>query len=230
MNDGNSPIESIEIQTGIDPKYTVIWLHGLGADGNDFAPVVPQLGLDTESSVRFIFPHAPMRPITVNGGMVMRGWYDITDLPVSERLNSSEDLEGLIESQHMVEELIKQENRRGVVTKNIVLAGFSQGGAVALYSGLRLPLSLSGIIALSTYLPDASTLVSERCLENANTPIFYGHGSADPLIPLSSALSSRDLLKQLGYHIEWHTYQMPHSVHPLEIQHIGKFLNRLLVP
>ena len=228
MDLADNTADFIEIQTGTDPDHAVIWLHGLGADGNDFAPIVPELGLDPGKTVRFVFPHAPMRPITVNGGMVMRGWYDISDLPVIENQGIREDREGLLDSQRIVRQLIEQENRRGIPTRNIFLAGFSQGGAIALHTGLRMSESLAGIIALSTYLPDASRLEQERNQANAETPIFYAHGVADPLISISVAMRSRDILQDLGYSIEWQTYPVPHSVHPEEIQRIGAFINRFV--
>ena len=222
-------IEYIEYQTGMDPAFSVIWLHGLGADGHDFEPIAPQLGISSDIAVRFIFPHAPERPITVNGGMVMRGWYDIVDLPVDPQQTQREDRAGLEESSAIVHELIAQENRRGIPTGNIFLAGFSQGGAVALFAGLRLEQKIAGIIALSTYLPHAGALEAERSEVNRETAVFYGHGTQDPLIPLEAAEESRDLLEKFGYSVEWHTYEMPHSVHPAEIRQIGEFINGLLI-
>ena len=222
-------IEYVEYQTGMDPVFSVIWLHGLGADGHDFEPVAPQLGISRDIPVRFIFPHAPQRSITVNGGMVMRGWYDIVDLPVDPQQTRREDRAGLEESFAIVRELIAQENRRGIATEHIFLAGFSQGGAVALFAGLRLEQKIAGIIALSTYLPHAGALEAERSEANREVAIFYGQGTQDPLIPLEAAEKSRDLLEQFGYSVEWHTYEMPHSVHPAEIRQIGEFINGLLI-
>ena len=221
-------IDYIEYQTGMDPVSTVIWLHGLGADGHDFEAIPLQLGISAETPVRFIFPHAPMRPITVNGGMVMRGWYDVTDMPIDPGRPGREDRQGLEDSAAIVEALVDQENRRGIPTRRIFLAGFSQGGAVVLFAGLRMQERLAGIIALSTYLPESQSFDTERSAENADTPVFFGHGSEDPVIPVSAALRSRDLLTELGYNIEWHTYQMPHSVHPQEIEDISNFLVPLL--
>ena len=222
-------IEYIEYQTGVDPAFSVIWLHGLGADGHDFEPIAPQLEISADVAVRFIFPHAPERAITVNGGMVMRGWYDIVDLPVDPKQTRREDRAGLEESYAIVRELIAQENRRGIPTENIFLAGFSQGGAVALFAGLRLEQKIAGIIALSTYLPHAGKLEVERSEANRDVAVFYGHGTQDPLIPLEAAEKSRDLLEAFDYSVEWHTYEMPHSVHPAEIRQIGEFINRLLI-
>ncbi len=222
-------IEFIEHQTGLDPEHAIIWLHGLGADGHDFQPIASQLSMPPQTPVRFIFPHAPMRPITVNGGMMMRGWYDIVDLPVDLQQPRREDRAGLESSMKIVEELIAQENSRGISTENIFLAGFSQGGAIALFTGLRLNQKLAGIIALSTYLPDASTIETERSEFNQHTPIFYGHGNQDPLISVAAAQSSRSILDKLGYSVEWHTYEMPHSVHPREIVDIGSFIESLLI-
>ncbi len=216
--------EVVELQTGIDPVASVIWLHGLGADGHDFVPMVPQLNLPDNMAVRFIFPHAPIRPITVNGGMKMRGWYDIVHLPIDAQRRRCEDRKGLEQSAQIVNSLIAQENQRGIATDRIFLAGFSQGGAVALFAGLRLQSRLAGIIALSAYLADAATTGAEKSGQNQTTAIFMGHGTQDPLIPLSIGQDSRDRLTALGYNVEWHSYAMPHSVHPQEIDHIGRFL------
>ena len=221
-------IEYIEVQTALEPRFSVIWLHGLGADGHDFEPVVPQLELKPGLSIRFIFPHAPMRPITCNGGVVMRGWYDIRDLPGQGDWRREIDHAGLQDSEHIVCELIEQENRRGIPTGNIVLAGFSQGGAVAFCAGLKLGSSLAGIVALSTYVPDPEGLMADRTPENQGTAIFMGHGSHDPMIPLSVAGRSRDVLVQNGYDVSWRCYPMQHSICLQELQDIGDFLNRVL--
>ena len=221
-------IESIEIQTGMDPTFAVIWLHGLGADGHDFEPIVPELGLPEEIAVRFIFPHAPERPITVNGGMVMRGWYDISDLPVSMDGSRKEDRAGLEDSTQIVMQLIAQENRRGIPTSRIVLAGFSQGGAIALFAGLRMRQELAGIIALSTYLPDSGSTEDERSEVSLKSPIFMGHGTEDPLIPVQFGKQSEQILTGLGYNVSWNNYPMPHSVHPREIADIGAFLKGIM--
>jgi phospholipase/carboxylesterase len=215
-----SKIDYIELQTGIDPAWTVIWLHGLGADGHDFEPVAAQLGFSDSPAIRFIFPHAPIRPITINGGMEMRGWYDVRGMA----FDRDQDRSGLEDSAAIVGSLIEQENRRGIDTSHIILAGFSQGGAVALFAGLRLEQKLAGIIALSTYLADAASTESERSQQNLDVPIFLAHGTDDPVIPLALAEQSRTILEQLNYTVHWHRYQMPHSVSAGEIQHIAEFM------
>jgi len=221
-------VEYIELQTGIDPKHSIIWLHGLGADGHDFEPIVPGLELPAETPVRFIFPHAPVRPITVNGGMAMRGWYDIYEVPLDAQGGRREDRAGLEQSAAIVGELIAQENARGVPTENIILAGFSQGGAIALFAGLRLDQSLAGIIALSTYLPDSTTTEVERSATNNDVPIFMGHGIHDPVIPAAVGERSYNEMTSMGYSVDWRTYEMPHSVHPLEIRDIGNFIKSVI--
>jgi len=217
-------VEFIEHQTGLDPACSVIWMHGLGADGHDFEPIVPQLGLAPGMAVRFLFPHAPMRPITVNGGMVMRGWYDIANLPLDPETVLQEDRAGLEESAQMVRDLVEQERRRGIPPENIFLAGFSQGGAVALFLGLRFEEKLAGIIALSTYLPVHSRAGTEFSAASRCTPIFMGHGTEDPLIPVHLGNRGGELLSGLGYDVQWHSYPMPHSVHPQEILDIAGFM------
>ncbi|HVS27692.1 MAG TPA: alpha/beta fold hydrolase [Burkholderiales bacterium] len=217
-------LPAIEIETRSGPQASVIWLHGLGADGNDFVPVVDQLGLPPRLAVRFIFPHAPMQPVTINGGFVMRAWYDIAAADLSLR----EDEAGLRQSQREIEKLIAREKNRGIPAGKIVLAGFSQGGAIALQAGLRHPERLAGVLALSAYLPLPSTLAAEANAANADVPIFMAHGSADPTIPLLLANLSRQRLEQQGYKVEWHPYLMPHSLCPEEIRDIGVWLKRVL--
>ncbi len=219
----NSSLPAIELATGDSPKSSVIWLHGLGADGNDFVPVVDELGLPPQLAVRFIFPHAPMQPVTINGGIVMRAWYDVFNQDMSFR----EDETGLRRSQREIEKFITKEKNRGIGVSRIVLAGFSQGGAIALQTGLRYPERLAGILALSCYLPLASTLAAEASAANRDVPIFMAHGVADPLIPLPLASLSRERLEQQGHQVEWHQYLMPHSVCPEEIQEIGRWLTRV---
>lgn len=221
-------MQTVEIQTGISPVYSIIWLHGLGADGHDFEPIVPELGLPEETPVRFIFPHAPIRPITVNNGMNMRGWYDIIDLPIDNDFPKINDREGMEQSTQIVYNLIEQENQRGIATEKIFLAGFSQGGAIALLAGLRLEAQLAGIIALSTYLPNAMTIDTEKSTHNQNTPIFMCHGSQDPLIPLPLATRSHLLLCEQGYDVEWHTYEMEHTVHANEVKDLANYLKKHL--
>ncbi len=219
-------IDAIEIQTAPNPCSSVIWLHGLGADGHDFESLVPQLQLSEDLPLRFIFPHAPFRRITANGGMMMRGWYDIIDMPIDIDRVQREDRAGITQSAQMVYRLIERENQRGIASEQIFLAGFSQGGAVALFAGLRLKTRLAGIIALSTYIPEAHTLATEKSSHNQTTPIFIGHGTDDPLIPLSIATHSHQLLLKQDYHVEWHTYPMPHSLHSTEITDIAHYLKK----
>ena len=209
-------MEAVEIETGPDPAVAVIWLHGLGADGHDFEPIVPELEL--EQPVRFVFPHAPVRPVTINQGMRMRAWYDIFQFG-----GGPEDEAGIRASQKMVEALIAKESGR-----KIVLAGFSQGGAIVLQTALRHPGRLAGVLALSTYLPLAGTLAQERSEAGKELPIFMAHGQFDDIIPIRRAEASRDALTALGYKVDWHTYPMPHSVCAPEIADIGEFLGRVL--
>lgn len=210
----------IEIQTAPNPIGAVIWLHGLGADGNDFAPIVPALQIPAETPLRFIFPHAPFRPISINGNMKMRGWYNLT----GEDFTHDQDRDGIEDSARIVQELITQENHRGIAYENIFLGGFSQGGAMALHTGLRFTQRLAGIIALSTYLPLSDTLAAERAAENQSTPIFLAHGDHDPLIPIHFAHTSKQQLQQAGYSISWHQYPIQHNVSAEEIADVADFL------
>ena len=215
-------LETLEIETGPSPRAAVIWLHGLGADGHDFEPIVPELGLPAAApGVRFIFPHAPHQAVSINGGAVMRAWYDVTG-------DGRQDAAGVRASQVRVEALIARERSRGVAARSIVLAGFSQGGALALQTGLRHPERLAGILALSSYLPLPDTLAQEASEANRDVPIFMAHGTQDPLIPLSWAERSRDHLAALGYTVEWREYPMPHSVCAEEITDIGRWLRTVL--
>jgi len=214
-------LDAIEITTGESPDLAVIWLHGLGADGHDFGPIVPELRLGLP--VRFVFPHAPVRPVTINGGMAMRAWYDILGFD----RQAKEDAAGIRASAAAVTELIERELARGIASNRIVLAGFSQGGAIALQTALREPRPLAGVLALSTYLPLAATLAAERSEANAGIPIFMAHGTADTVLPLSLAESSRRSLEGLGYAVDWHAYSMPHSVCVEEIGAIGAWLAAL---
>jgi phospholipase/carboxylesterase len=217
------PLERIEIATGPAPSASVIWMHGLGADGHDFEPIVPELGLPASLQVRFIFPHAPVRPVTLNMGMAMRAWYDIIEIG-----GGREDSAGLRASQAAIEQLIAGEVARGIPASRIVLAGFSQGGAIAFQAGLRHPERLAGIMALSTYLPLAGTVEDERSAANRDLPVFMAHGSVDPMISIGRAQQSRKMLEALGYPLEWHEYPMPHSVCPQEIADIADWLTRTL--
>jgi len=198
----------VEIQTAEKPVHAVIWLHGLGADGNDFAPIIPQLVDPAWPAVRFLFPHAPVRPVTVNGGMPMRAWYDIAGM----RIEDKQDDAGLRASVGEVEKLIAREIERGVPSRHILLAGFSQGGAVVLAAGLRSKEALAGIVALSTYLMFAERLPAEQSAANAHAPIFIGHGSGDPVVPQALGIAARDALSQLGHPVAWHSYPMAHQV------------------
>lgn len=214
------PLETIEIETAPNPSSAIIWLHGLGADGNDFVPVVPDLGLHGKA-VRFVFPHAPMQAVTINAGMVMRAWYDIADAAIRR-----EDAAGVEASRGQVETLIAREQGRGIPESQIVLAGFSQGGAIALHTGLRHAGRLAGVLALSCYLPLADRLPGEVSALNRDVPIFMAHGLSDPIVPFARAVESRDFLQQLGYALEWHQYPMPHAVCLEEIHDIGAWLAR----
>jgi phospholipase/carboxylesterase len=216
-------LEAIEQETGPNPQYCVIWLHGLGADGYDFAPLVPELGLGGKPAVRFLFPHAPKRPVTINNGYVMRAWYDILGTNLARR----EDEAGVRASQGLIEDMMAHENKRGIAASRMVLAGFSQGGAIALQTGLRHAERLAGIMALSTYLPLADTVAAEHSPANQDVPIFMAHGTQDTRIPLALATASRDKLKALGYSVDWHDYPMPHSVNPTEIRDIGAWLKKV---
>lgn len=220
-------LETIEIETGKNPTTSVIWMHGLGADGSDFVPVVDELRLDGAPAIRFVFPNAPMRPVTINNGFVMRAWYDVSfgDLEGNSR---RADEKGVRESQERIIALIEREGRRGVAAARIVLAGFSQGGAIALQTGLRYPQKLAGMMALSTYLPLADSLPQEAADANKDTPIFMAHGLFDPLVPLVMAAGSMTFLTGLGYSVEWRQYSMQHSVCPQEILDIGAWLRRVL--
>ena len=223
-----STLEKIELETAPKPDAAVIWLHGLGADGNDFVPVVPELNLaradGKTAAIRFIFPHATMIPVTLNGGYVMRAWYDILGTDLARR----EDESGLRRSQQSIEALIANERARGIACERIVLAGFSQGCALTLLTGLRHSERLAGLICLSGYLPLAAKTATERSATNASVPIFMAHGRQDPMITMDRAQASRQALTALGYTIEWHDYPMPHSVCAQEIDDIGTFLRRVL--
>jgi phospholipase/carboxylesterase len=217
-------LELIEIETGDQPTASIIVLHGLGADGNDFVPVAEELDLAAVGPVRFVFPHAPTRPITINGGHVMRAWYDISGADLTRR----EDEKGLRESQATVDALIEREKSRGVPASRIVVMGFSQGSAMALQTGLRHSEKLAGIVGLSGYLPLAATTAAERHAANTDTPIFMAHGTHDAIVPHARGASSRDALEALGYSVEWHDYPMPHSVCGEEIADLNRWLLRVL--
>jgi phospholipase/carboxylesterase len=217
-------LESIEVETAPNPSASVIWMHGLGADANDFVPLVPEFALKGVAPLRFVFPHAPMMPVTINGGFVMRAWYDILALDLVWR----EDDAGLRRAQAEIEALIARETARGIAASRIVLAGFSQGCALALLTGLRHAERLAGILALSGYLPLAASTEKERSTANRDIPIFMAHGRLDPVVILPRAMEGRQRLIALGYAVEWREYMMPHSVCPEEITDIGRWLQRVL--
>ncbi|MGD0489945.1 MAG: carboxylesterase [Steroidobacteraceae bacterium] len=217
-------LQTIEFETAPNPDASIIWLHGLGADCHDFEPLVPEIVPRRERAWRFVFPNAPVRPVTINGGMSMRAWYDILGF---DRL-AAEDLAGFRDTAAQVGELIGQQIERGIPAARIVLAGFSQGGAVSLYTGLRYSERLAGILALSCYLPLASSLAAERAPANAGVPIFMAHGLDDGVLPFGMGRESRDKLAALGFSVEWHQYRMAHSVSPPEVADIRQFLFRVL--
>jgi len=222
----NQLLETVEIESGANPTAAIIWMHGLGADANDFVPIVKELDLSNCPAIRFVFPNAPQIPVTLNGGYIMRAWYDIA--AAGTDINKREDEAGLRQSQQQIDALIARENARGIATDKIILAGFSQGCAMALQTGLRHPQKLAGIMGLSGYVPLADKVETERHAANQNAPIFLVHGASDPVIPIQRAQQSRDLLLSLGYAIEWHDYWMQHSVSPQEIVDIGNWLRKVL--
>lgn len=219
-------LQTIEIETGDNPRATVLLMHGLGADGNDFVPIAKELDLRSVGPVRFVFPNAPVMPVTINGGYQMPAWYDILGTDLARR----EDEQGLRKSREAIEELIAQEKSRGIPANCIVLAGFSQGCAMALMTGLRHAETLAGIAALSGYLPLAAVTEGERHSANANTPIFQAHGKHDDVIPVARAAESRDVLQTMGHSVEWHEYPMPHSVCMEEIADLNRWLVDVLAP
>ena len=217
-------LETIELESAPNPTAAVIWLHGLGADGNDFVPIVDEIDFRGTAPIRFVFPHAPQIPVTINGGYVMRAWYDILGVDLVRR----EDTEGLKRSQQSIEELIAREKARGIPAGRIVLAGFSQGCAMTLLTGLRHAERLAGLMGLSGYLPRAQETLIERSTANMGLPIFLAHGSHDPVVNIDRATASRKALVDMGYPVEWHTYPMPHSVCAEEVKDIGDWLRKVL--
>lgn len=218
-------LEYIERDFGANPSFSVIWLHGLGADGHDFEPIVPELNLPTNIGVRFIFPHAPQQPVTINGGMVMRAWYDILSMEIAREIDEA----GINRSADQVKVLLKQEIDRGIESERIILAGFSQGGAIALHTGLQLEQPLLGILALSTYIPLPQKIPTPRDNPHESSPIFMGHGTRDPIVPVQLGQQSYEYLKTHGYKVEWHAYPMEHSVSMEEIRDVGAWMTRLLL-
>ena len=218
--EGGGMLECLEVITTDQPKYSVIWMHGLGADGHDFEPIVPYLGLSPDLSIRFVFPHALMRPITINGGAVMRAWYDIKEISTTK----GQDEVGVNHSAAKIGALIDREIERGIPASSIVLAGFSQGGAMALHVGLRYPQKLAGIMALSAYLMFPDRLQSEYSQANSTTPVFVAHGSQDPMVPIALGQAVSSMLEKGQWPVEWHSYPIPHSVSQVEIIDIGRWL------
>jgi phospholipase/carboxylesterase len=224
MQGSHVPRDAVEVETGREPTGAVIWLHGLGADGHDFEPLVPELVRPGERALRFVFPHAPIRPVTLNGGYAMRAWYDIIALD----RRTSEDENGIRASQATIETLIQRENARGIGSERIVLAGFSQGGAMALFAGTRYPERLAGIMGLSCYLLLAPRFAAERGAANQSTPVFLAHGMQDPVVAPLLGEHACHALQANGYRVEWHGYNMPHSVCPQEVADIAAWLRRVL--
>lgn len=216
------PLPTVEHETAPNPRHAVIWLHGLGADGNDFAPIVPELVDRAWPPLRFVFPHAPVRPVTINNGMAMRAWYDIKGMQIADR----QDEVGIRESMLQLEALIAREVERGIPSQRIFLAGFSQGAAMVLCGGLRQARQLAGIVALSGYLPLEQQLLAERSETNAGIPVFMAHGSVDPVVPQVLGILSRDFLRSHGYTIDWHSYAMAHQVCAEEIADLRHWLGR----
>lgn len=223
-NNTNQLLPSIEIETGENPTWSIIWLHGLGADGNDFVSIVPELGLAKEPSLRFIFPHAPMMPVTCNNGYVMRAWYDIRDF---DRINGQPDEDGILRSRVAIQQLIARENQRGVATEHIFIAGFSQGGAIVYITALTHPDALAGVIALSTYIPAPALLSQHGNSANQHTPIFAAHGTQDPVVPFDLGEQAAQAVKS-GRPLIWRSYRMPHSVCIEEIRDIGAWINAII--
>jgi phospholipase/carboxylesterase len=219
----HSELSTIEIQPKSTHKYSVIWLHGLGADGHDFEGIAPELHLKAEPNIHFIFPNAPIQPVTINGGMKMRAWYDILEMSLERKV----DMAGINQSAKLLRQLIEQEMDKGISSEHILLAGFSQGGVIALHTGLRCPHKLAGIIGLSTYLPALESLKAERSTANNATPIFMAHGILDSVVAIESGKAVFHALNDLDYPIEWHDYLMEHSVCMGEIEHLSTFINTI---
>jgi phospholipase/carboxylesterase len=216
-------LETVTVETGPDPTFTIIWMHGLGADGHDFEPLVPELIDPSMPTLRFVFPHAPVRPVTINNGYPMRAWYDIAGID----RRSAEDFDGIKASAAGIAALVRNENDRGIPTARVALAGFSQGGAMALHVGIRYPEALAGLVALSCYLPAARELDQERSAANRGTRIYMAHGTQDPVVPFAMGDESRRLLEASGYAVEWHAFPMPHSLCEPEVAGIRAFLKSI---
>ncbi|KAF1685244.1 carboxylesterase [Pseudoxanthomonas broegbernensis] len=217
-------LQTVEQETGAEPQWTVLWLHGLGADGHDFAPIVPELLRPHWPALRFVFPHAPVRPVTINNGVPMRAWYDIVGMDFASRAEAA----GIAESVEQVEALIAREAERGIPASRLVLAGFSQGGAIALATGLRRHAPLAGLVALSTYLPGGQAVAAQRHPNAVAQPVFFAHGDGDPVIPVQHGLASAQALERVGFEVAWHRYPMAHQVCAQEIADLGQWLDRRL--
>jgi len=215
------PLSTIEIPAKAEHLYSIIWLHGLGADGHDFENLAPELQLTARANIRFIFPNAPVQPVTINGGTPMRSWYDILSMTEEHEVNTDD----INQSAELIESLIQKEVAKGIAPENILLAGFSQGGVIALHTGLKYPLPLAGIVALSTYLPTIEQLKNERSAANQSLPIFIAHGIIDPIVAVEAGKAASDALQAMGYNVEWHDYLMEHSLCIEEIEHISAFIN-----
>ena len=217
-------LETVTVETGPNPSFTIIWMHGLGADGHDFEPLVPELVGDGMPALRFVFPHAPVRPVTINNGYTMRAWYDISGID----RRSAEDFKGIGESADSIGGLVHREHARGITSDHILLAGFSQGGAMALHLATRHPDTFAGVIALSCYLPLSRDLAKSRHGANQSTPIFMAHGTQDPVVPYVLGEESRQLLESSGFTIEWHSYPMPHGLCQEEVADLRTYLQRIV--
>ena len=225
MNDfASTPLETVIVETAANPTCSIIWMHGLGADGHDFEPLVPELAIPGMPAMRFVFPHAPVRSVTINNGYRMRAWYDIVAIDRRAR----EDGAGIAASAAQIGALIRAENARGIPTNRIAIAGFSQGGAMALHIATRCTEKFAGVIALSCYLPLAREFATERSAANFTTPIYMAHGTQDPVVPIVLGEESRKILEATGYRVEWHAYPMPHSLCEQEVADIREYLGRVL--
>lgn len=223
MQSQNNLLSCIEINPSAQAIGTVIWLHGLGADGNDFVPIVPELHLPSSIPIRFVFPNAPLRPVTINNGYVMRAWYDITSMRIDQWIDEA----GIAASVAQLNDLIEQQESVGIPSQNIILAGFSQGAVIALTAGLLCPKRLGGILALSGYFPNAEKVLANASAENRQTPIFMAHGTGDNIVPYTIGLASSDVLKRAKYPIDWHSYPMAHGVCDAEIRDIGNWVKTI---
>lgn len=217
-------LDSVVLETSPNPDAVIIWLHGLGANGHDFESIIPELKLPENLRIRFIFPHAPSMPVTVNGGYVMPAWYDI----MGQNILTGEDEQGMRRSQKQIVELIEAEKKKGILAGRIILAGFSQGGAMTLFAGLRFPQKLAGLMVLSAYLPLPEKLTAELSEANAKTSVFMAHGKQDGVVPFEGARISKEFLLKRGIPLEWHEYSMAHSLHPQEIKDISAWLQKIL--